>query len=162
MTNQMPPAPAKKNTLRNIMIALVAVLVLCGGGCLATTALFAKGVDDAIKESDKDDNKPGGPDNPMTITPGKAFEVDGFSYAGGWVIKNEYDMVSIEGLKVTNNRKDDDNAFVDIKVWKGTEVLASATCSSDEIAVGTTVTLTCGGTEKLPASYDKITINDTF
>lgn len=57
---EMPPAPQyavppkkKSNLVRNLLIALIAFLVLCGGGCLATTALFANSVDEAIEEVER-------------------------------------------------------------------------------------------------------------
>lgn len=166
--SEMPPAPQyaappkKSNLVRNILIAVIAFLVLCGGGCLATTVLFAKGVDDAVKEIEAEDKKPGGPDNPLEIQAGKAFEVDGFNYAAGWSISQELDMIELKGLKVTNNRDDADAAIVEIKFWNGTEVLATADCTSEEIDPGTTVTLDCFSADKLPAKYSKVTINDTF
>ena len=118
---------------------------------------------EVAKSIDANANKPGGDANPLTITPGKAFEVDGFTYAKGWKVSNSaLDTVEITGLKVTNNRPDQDSALVDIKFWKGTEVLTDVMCTSDPIAVGTTVTLSCVGTDPLPKGYDKVTINDTF
>lgn len=162
MTTPVPPPPAKKKkTLRNILIVIFAFLILCGGGCLATTTLFAKGVDDAIKKSD---NKPGGAKNPMTVTAGKAFEVDGFKYSAGWIIgRDSIGDAEIKNLKVTNTRKNDDVAWVEFKFWKGTEVLASIDCTGDgNIATGTTVSLDCTSTDKLPGGYDKLTINDAF
>ena len=71
-------------------------------------------------------------------------------------------MTIKQGLKVTNNRSDKDSALVEIKVWKGTEVVALADCSTDPIDVGTTVKVSCTSTDKLPNNFDKITINDTF
>ena len=80
----------------------------------------------------------------MAITEGKAFEVDGFNYAAGWSIgKDALGDLDVKGLKVTNNRDDTDSALVEIKVWKGTEVLALTDCTTEPIGVGTTVTLSC-------------------
>lgn len=139
-------------------LALLSLLII--GGC---TVLVGKGLDEADKAIKAEDNKPGGPDNPMTIKPGEAFEVDGFTYADGWTLgKDSLGYVDIKKLKVTNERDDKDSALVEIKFWKGSEVLASSDCSTNPIDVGTTVTVSCSSADKLPKSYDKITINDTF
>jgi hypothetical protein len=70
--------------------------------------------------------------------------------------------MTVAKLRVTNNREKPDAALVQVKVWQGTEVLATADCTTEQIAVGTTVTLGCISADKLPKKYDKITINDTF
>ena len=94
---------------------------------------------------------------------GKAFEVDGFKYAAGWSIgKDALGDLDVKGLKVTNNRDDKDSALVEIKLWKGTEVVALTDCTTEPIGVGTTVSLSCLSADRLPKGYDKITINDTF
>ncbi|RJS46464.1 DUF4190 domain-containing protein [Nocardioides cavernaquae] len=139
-------------------------------GVFATQALYAAffnsvadSIDDSIEKSDAKDKEPGGPDNPLTITPGKAFEVSGFSYAAGWTLgRDVLGDIDVSGLKITNNRDEKDGAFVEIKFWKGTEVLASVDCSSDQIDVGTTAGADCSSMDKMPAAYDKLTINDTF
>ena len=155
-----PASPPKKHTLRNVILVIVGLSIL---GIAACTAMLAGGANEVAKSIETNANKPGGDANPLTITPGNAFEVDGFNYAQGWRIQDSaIDTVEVTGLKVTNNRADQDSALVDIKFWKGTEVLTDLMCTSDPIAVGTTVTLSCLGTDPLPKGYDKITINDTF
>jgi hypothetical protein len=158
--NYPPQAPQKKShTVRNIFLVLILLSVLFVGGCFALVGAGLNAADKAIKESD---NRAGGADNPMAIVEGKAFEVDGFEYASGWKITNSAFGFDLKNLKVTNNREDKDSALVEIKFMRGTEVLASADCVSDPIAVGQTVSLTCLSTDKLPKRYDEITINDTF
>jgi hypothetical protein len=156
-----PLAPVKKkHTVRNVILGLMLLAILFVGGCFALLGAGLNAADKAIKE---DANKPGGTDNPLTIVAGKPFEVDGFKYAAGWRVRNDAlgDM-DITGLKVTNHRDSKDSAIVEIKVWKGKEVVAAADCTSDPIAVGTTVSLTCLSTDRLPKAYDEITINDSF
>ena len=51
---------------------------------------------------------------------------------------------------------------MEVKAWKGNEVIALADGSTEPIAVGTKVSLTCTSTDKLPKSFTKITINDSF
>lgn len=154
----------KKGKALKILLIIGLLLLLAIGGCVA---LIGGVANEASKSIEKDENKPGGTNNPLTITPGQAFEVDGFNYAAGWRVgKDALDDLAIKGLKVTNNREDRDNALVEIKFFRGTEVLALAGCTTggprDPITVGTTVTLDCTSTDKLPTKYDKITINDLF
>lgn len=152
--------PKKKHTVRNVILAIFALSILGVGGCMAMVAGAANEVSKSIEA---DANKAGGTDNPMTIKQGQAFEVDGFKYAAGWKLGNDgLGDLDVKGLKVTNNRSDKDSALVEIKVWKGTEVVALADCSTDPIDVGTTVKVSCTSTDKLPNNFDKITINDTF
>lgn len=154
------PAPKKRHTVRNVLLVLTAVFVLFVGGCLALVGGVANEVDKAIKEND---NKPGGANNAMTISEGKAFEVDGFNYAAGWSIRKDVvGDIDIKGLKVTNNRDDRDSALVEIKFMRGTEVLAMTDCTTSPIAVGQTVTVDCLSTDAIPKNYDRITINDSF
>jgi hypothetical protein len=159
LMSEQQSTPKKKHTVRNVLLIFLGVSILFVGGCLALIGGAANEIDKSIKESD---NKPGGADNPLTIKVGKAFEVDGFNYAGGWKAKNDFGAVGIKGLKVTNNRDDKDSALVEIKFWKGSEVLALADCTTEPIGVGTTVTLSCTSGDKLPRAYSKVTVNDTF
>ena len=152
--------PKKKHTLRNVLLVLVLLFVLLVGGCLALLGTAANEVDKAIEE---DANKAGGTENALTITEGKAFEVDGFNYAASWSIKKDaLGYIDVKGLKVTNNRDSQDSAIVEIKFMRGSEVVALSDCSTEPIAVGQTTTLDCISTDKLPKKYDKITINDSF
>lgn len=161
-----PHLPKKKKTLRNVLIIVAVLFVLMIGGCMALIGGAAnevgKEIDKSIKESERKDALPGGPNNPLTIVEGKAFEVQGFKYAPGWKVANSLDSPEITGLKVTNERKKSDSALVEIKFWKGTEVLALVDCTTEPIDVGTTVTLGCLSGDPMPAGYDKITINDSF
>ena len=76
------------------------LFLLFVGGCFAVVAVVGDQVNDAVN-----DDTLGGPNNPLTITEGEAFEVDGFEYADGWTIAADASgFVSIQNLKVTNNR----------------------------------------------------------
>jgi len=158
-----PPPQKKRSTLKIVLIVLFVALLLCGGGCAVLLTGIFKAADEAIKESDEKDKQPGGPDNPLEITPGKPFEVLGFKYLAGWSVRKDvFGDVDIRGLRVTNNRDEKDSALVEIKFWRGTEVLAVTDCTTEPIAVGTTTKVDCITADDLPANYDKITINDTF
>ena len=166
-TQQAGPAATapvkKKHTVRNVLLILVAVFVLFVGGCLALVGGAANEVGKSIDEAEAKDQEPGGPDNPLTIVEGEAFTVSGFSYSAGWTVDaNEFGGFDVKKLKVTNNRDDKDGALVEIKFMNGSEVLALANCTTEQIPVGQTTTLSCGSTDDLPKTYDRITINDTF
>lgn len=150
----------KSHTLRNVLLGITALVILSFVGCTALIGGAANEVSESIEE---DANKPGGTDNPLTIVPGEAFEVDGFAYAAGWgVSADTLGDIAVTDLKVTNNRDSSDSAIVEIKFLQGTEVLGLADCTTEPIDVGTTVTLSCFSADDFPASYEKITISDSF
>ncbi|MDE9365747.1 hypothetical protein PZ938_09035 [Luteipulveratus sp. YIM 133132] len=155
-----PQPPKKKHTVRNVILIVIGVCILGIGGC---SVLVIGGAAKVANDIEKSDNAPGGPKNPLAITQGKAFEVQGFSYAAGWSVGNDEILgTTVKDLKVTNNRKDRDGAIVEVKFLKGTEVLGTVDCTTEQIQVGQTVTLNCLGTTKPVTGWDKITINDTF
>ncbi len=156
-----PPAK-KSHTVRNVILILIAVFVLFIGGCIALIGGAANEIDNAIDEAETSDSEPGGPDNPLEITEGEAFSVSGFDYAAGWSVGDEFDLAGVTDLKVTNNRDSADSAIVDIRFMQGTEVLAVANCTTEEIPVGETTKLDCLSGDDLPADYDSITIRDSF
>ena len=152
--------PKKKRTALKVILALLVLGLLGTIGMVSCLAAGAKSVGDSISQNA---NKAGGDSNPMTITPGKAFSVDHFDYKAGWKIqKDVLGDLDVKGLKVTNHRDRKDSALVEIKLWKGTEVVALADCTTEPIMPGTTVSPSCTSTDKLPKKYDKVTINDTF
>ena len=71
----------KSHTARNILIVFAVLFLVFVGGCIAVVAVVGGKVNDAVN-----DDSVGGPNNPLTITEGKAFEVNGFEYADGWTI----------------------------------------------------------------------------
>jgi hypothetical protein len=174
--------PAKKGgPLKWILLGLGLFFVLGVGSCIALVATAGNEVSQSLEsvaneletaaptaEAGGTEETPAGSDNsgdennPVEIQEGKAFDVRGFSYAAGWKVTGSDFGMNVEGLKVTNNRDDKDSAIVDIRFWKGTEVLASASCTSDPILTGTTVTLNCFSGDQKPSDFDKITISDTF
>jgi hypothetical protein len=153
---------AKSNTGRNILIVFAVIFLVFVGGCIAVVAVVGNEVNDTLN-----DDSLGGPNNPLTITEGEAFEVDGFEYADGWSIVGEpvSQTWRIENLKVTNNRGKADRLFAEISLLNGSEIVATATCVAgnlDKIPEDITVTVDCTSTDPLPAAYDKITINDVI
>ena len=155
--------PVKQShTARNILIVFAVLFLLLVGGCVAVVAIVGNEVNDAVN-----DDTPGGPNNPLTITEGQAFEVDGFEYAEGWTITTSTldQTVDVENLKVTNRRGKADRLFVEIKLLNASEVVATVSCDGggmDKISEDTTVTVNCYSSDTLPAAYDQVTIQDAF
>jgi hypothetical protein len=156
--------PVKQShTARNILIVFAVIFVVFVGGCIAVVAVVGNKVNDAVN-----DQSVCGPNKPLTITEGKAFECKGFDYADGWTITNE--PVSgtwhIDGLKMTNHRGKADRLDVKINLLSGGEVLATSFCTAgdgfEKVAKDTTVTIDCVSGDPLPAAYDKITIQDVI
>lgn len=163
VAGQQPPvAPKKSNPWKWIVIVLFVVGVLCCGGFAACSAGVLGAADEVSKSIDAGESESGGVNNAVTIKEGEAFDVRGFNYAAGWKVEEQFDSVDITGLKVTNNRTDRDGAIVEIKFMKGSEIAASADCTTDQLQPGQTATLNCISADSLPADYDKITINDAF
>lgn len=157
------PPPKKSHTGRNIALGLIGAFVLLIGGCFAVTAAFVNEVDNAIDEEQEKDEVPGGPDNPLSITPGEPFSVLDFDYQPGWTVgADALGLVAIENLKVQNNRESEDGAIVEIRFMQGNEVVALADCTTEQIPVGQITTLSCFSADELPPAYDTITISDTF
>jgi len=152
--------PVKQShTGRNLLIVFGVLLLLLVGSCTAAVVVLGDKVNDAVN-----DDTPGGPNNPLTITPGEAFEVSDFNYADGWSIgADPAGYVSVDNLKLTNNRGKSSRLLVEIKLLSGNEVLATATCGDyQSVAEDTTITVTCTSGDTLPATYDKVTIQDAF
>lgn len=151
------------HTLRNVLLILGLLAVLFVGGCVAVVSLAANEVSNTIDEASADDNEPGGAANPLSITEGEGFDVYGFAYQPGWTIgADDVGDLAVQGLRFQNNRSEPDSAFVDIQLFGGNELLATAICTSDSVGVGEVATLSCFSGDTLPAAYDEITIVDTF
>lgn len=152
-----PVAPAKSHLARNLLIVFGVLILLFVGSCAAIVVVVSNEVDNAVN-----DDTLGGPNNPLTIEPGEAFEVAGFEYAQGWTLGPDASgLLSVEGLKVHNDRDKTDQAWVTISVLLDDEVLATSSCTSDSrIAEDRTVTLICVSSDTMPADYDEVTIQD--
>src|SRR3954454_747859 len=160
----LPQQPVKQShTARNILIVFGVLFLVFVGGCIAVVAVVGNKVNDAVN-----DDSVGGPNNPLTITEGQAFEVRGFKYADGWTITPQpvSQTWSVDGLKVTNERGKSDRLDVEIKLLNANEVMATAFCVAgdgfEKIPEHTTVTLQCTSSDPIPTTYDKITIQDVI
>jgi hypothetical protein len=161
------PASQGSSAARTVLIVIGVLMVLLVGGCVAVVATVGvtvdNVVDDVAEEMEADANAPGGSANPLTVTPGSAFEAQGFSYAAGWSLgADSFDDVEVLDLRVTNTGTETDSVFIDVELLRGTQALAEATCSSGRVAPGGTVPLTCFSVDDLPADYDTVTVADSF
>lgn len=153
----------QSHTARNILIVFGVLFLLFVGGCIAVVAVVGNEVNDAVN-----DDSLGGPNNPLTITEGQAFEVNGFEYAEGWDVADASisGLFQIDNLKVTNHRGKADRLLVEINLLNDDEVVATTTCVAGDgitkIQEDTTVTVECSSGDSLPAAYDQITINDAI
>lgn len=155
--------PQKSNTTRNVLLIVGLVALLFVGGCVALVGVAVNEIDSSVDELTENDDKPGGVDNPLTITEGEAFDVYGFEYQEGWrIVADELGDADVEGLKFENQRESIDDAQVRIKLFQGNELLATISCSSETAEVGQVVPLDCYSTSKLPAAYSKVTIADAY
>ena len=156
--------PAEKShTARNILIVFAVLFLLFVGGCIAVVAVVGDKVNDAVN-----DDTLGGPNNPLTITEGRAFEVNGFEYADGWSITSQpvSGTWQIDNLKMTNHRGKADRLDVEISLLSSSEVVATAFCTAgdgiNKVPEDVTVTVTCTSSDPLPTAYDQITIKDVI
>lgn len=155
------PPVQQNHTARNILIVFGVIFLLFVGGCVAVLAVVGHKVNQAVN-----DDTLGGPNKPLTITEGKAFEVNGFEYADGWTITTDpVDQTwTVDNLKVTNHRGKADRLDVEIKLLSANEVITTAFCTVgdalDKIPEDTTATVECTSGDPLPTAYDKITIQD--
>jgi hypothetical protein len=158
---QQPYTPPRESHLvRNLLLVFGLLAVLLVGGCTALVVVVGNRVDDVLN-----DDTPGGPNNPLTVTEGEPFEVAGFEYAAGWAIEaDEFGDADVSGLSVTNDRGESDWAYVTLKLLQGNVVTATVDCTSpgSRIEDGTTVTLDCTSGDTLPTDYDRVTIQDAF
>lgn len=157
------PQPAQKSHLaRNLLIVFGVLVLLFVGGCTALVYVAYDKVDEAVN-----DDTVGGPNNPLTITEGQAFEVAGFDYGAGWSIGPAQfgGTVEVADLKVTNHRGKADRLIVEIKLLSSNEIVATASCTAsgvDKIPEDVTATVECSSSDPMPAAYDTVTIQDSI
>ena len=111
---------------------------------------------------------PGGPDLPLALTEGQAFEVDGFDYAAGWTLGADpgTGTVQLLGLRLTNHRDGAERLAATVRLVDGNVVVASLFCKAgdgyDFVPAGVTVAVLCESSDPMPAAYDKVTIRDAY
>ena len=154
------PQPPKSNTTRNVLLIVGAVVLLFCGGIVAFLAWAISNADNAF-----DNDYRGSEDDPVTVTEGEAFSIRGFDYAKGWsVVTDENGSIEVEGLKVTNDRDDEDadSLFIHFDFYQDDVRLTSVSCSGGgNITYGRTAALDCSGYSAEVTGYDEIQVYDT-
>jgi hypothetical protein len=115
-----------------------------------------------------DADTPGGPNHPLDLTEGQAFEVDGFDYAGGWTLGADpgTGVVQLAGLRLTNHRDHAERLAATVRLVDGNVVAAALFCKAgdgyDFVPVGTTIAVLCESSDPMPDDYDAVTIQDAY
>lgn len=153
-----------------VVVAVIGFVLLFCGGFVGAVVWVVVEVDRAVDEatSEFDADRRGGPDNPIPVTEGEAFTIDGMSYAAGWRLRldggGDLGANEIVGLRATNDRDDGSAEYVslDFTFLAGDEEVGEITCSSDgDIAAGRVETLGCMGYSEIPP-YDAIEVAAGF
>lgn len=162
-----PPRTAGGGKTALIIVAVVAlVLLLFCGGIAGLLIWAANRVEDGFDEFDGD--RRGGPDNPISVEVGEAFEIDGVDYAAGWRVQpgaDQYDEDTIVGLKGENNRDDKTSETVSLRFTfvDGDTELGTINCYSDgAIGYGNTEEITCKGYDAIPDAYGGIEVSAAY
>lgn len=159
-----PPSGGSGKAIAIIVGVIVLVVVLFCGGIIAAIAVIANNVEDTIDDFDPD--RLGGSDNPITVTVGESFEIDGVEYAEGWQVQqptNDYDGTTIVGLEGTNDRADETSeyAYLTFTFVDADDVeTGQVTCSSSgAITYGNSEVLSCRGFDRIDGAYDHIEVS---
>jgi hypothetical protein len=161
-----PKKGGSGKTIAIVVAVIVLVVLLFCGGIIGLIIWAANNVEDEFDEFESD--RVGGPDNPITVTEGESFEIDGIEYADGWRIVPAADDTSqdaIVGLQGENDRSDESSENVSLQftfVTGDTEV-GSLSCYSDgPISYGNTEELNCSAYDAIPDSYDGIEVSASY
>ena len=160
-----PPPKGNGGKIAAIVIAVVLLVVLAVcGGTIALIVWAAKNVDESF--ADWDPERPGGRDNPIAVSEGEAFEIDGIEYGDGWRVvppADEYSGHTITGLSGENDRDDEsgESAYLSFTfVDANDNEIGQITCSSDgTISHGRTEQLECTGYDEISGEWDEIEVS---
>lgn len=158
-----PEEAAASPRLRTELAALgVALAVLAVPGAAMTAMAGAR------SQGDGGDETPGGPDRPLVLHVGDAFEVDGFDYAAGWSLRADpaTGTAQLVDLRLTNHRGEAARLAANVRLVDGYEVAATVFCKAgdgyDYVPVGVSVNVLCESADPVPAAYDLVTIRDAY
>ena len=137
---------------------------------LALVAVLAVGVGAVALAAHPDDidhaDALGSDTHPLSVTVGGGFAALGYRYDGGWTVGATADgHAGVTGLRLTNDRGRESYVFVTLRLLRGPEVAASIACTGPggrPVARSVTVTLDCSSADPLPASWDRVTVRDTY
>ncbi len=153
-----------KTALIVILVIVLVILLVCGG----IIGFFVWAVSKAENSLDEfDSDRPGGPDNPLTVAEGEAFTIDGMDYEKGWKLapSSDYPSGTITALKVLNDREDEsaENVNIYFTFLSEKEEVGEVNCYSDgSIRYDHAETLTCYGFTAAPAAWDEIEVHASY
>lgn len=156
------PYPPKKSggggiAVLVIVIILVVMLLFCGG-LGAFIWWIAASVDDVIPDSDR----PGGPDNPITVETGESFTIDDFDFQQGWTLtSSSLGDPDIEDLRTENTGDVSDSINITFTFVADNEEMGEVSCSSSNVQPDRTVTASCYGSGDV-ADYDEIEVSTSW
>lgn len=152
---QQPPKKSRK-TLWIILGIIFGLMILLCGGCLAVTGVFFNEVENSIEKEEE-------LDKPKEIEVGAEFEHDDYKADAGWsIVDDGIGDFTIENLKITNDSDDERTAFLAFTVYRGTELIGSIECSSNELQPGDSTVLDCFSTDDFTEDYDNVKVADSF
>lgn len=160
-----PPKGGSGKTIAIVVGIIVVVILAICGGIVGLAVWGLNTVEDSIDEFDGD--RRGGPNNPITLVEGEAFEIDGIEYDEGWTIAppaDEYNGNAIVGLMGENDRSDGSSETVSLRftfLTGNSEVGEIACHSNGSISHGNTEELECSDRDTLPA-YDSIEVSASY
>lgn len=158
--NPYPQQPQKKSKVWWILGGIALVGILACGGCFAVVGLAA---DEASKSIDKSLDEEAENDRPTVIKEGAAFEHDKYKVDAGWKVGREFGTVTITGMRVTNDSDEEARtALLDVAFYKGDEVLATVSCSSQELQGNESSRMDCVSGDPFPRGYTEIKVSDAF
>jgi hypothetical protein len=143
-----------------IVAVVVGVILLFCGGIVALVVWIAQSVDDALPDRDR----PGGPDNPISVTEGEEFEIDEFEFESGWTVQaDEYDSLDIVGLRAENTDEGGpaDSIYVYFTFIDDNVELGDISCSASSVKPGRTANMDCSGFDDI-TGYDEIEVNVSY
>lgn len=151
------PRPVKKkHTVRNVLILLVVLVLAIGVGLAVVIGKTAKDAKDVVENSKID-----GPSGPVDVEVGKAFRIDGYTFAAGWKVSaDELGDLQVTDLRATNNGNVVSSASISISFLRDGKEVASADCLAQSIDVDESDDVACGSTDDLPTDYDSVRVED--
>lgn len=167
-----PPAKGGGKTWLWILLGVLLLLLLCCGGTFAAcsagivgaSSAASSGLESYSSSSSVSANKPGGVNNPLTVSEGDSFTIGDLSFASGWQLKDEeYLGKGIPSMTVTNNGSSSESVYIDVMFYEGSTKLSDEiSCSASVLAPGESGQLNCAGHLSEGQTYDTIKVAEAY
>jgi len=129
---------------------------------LAAPALIVLALSACSATEDGGGGDSGDDGSPVTVTEGKAFEFGNWKAQAGWKIGSSFLGYEVKGLTIENTKNEADQAFFEIKLLNGKDVVAVIDCTTDEIEAGQTIRPNCLPDGNKKQAYKTIEVENTF